>query len=95
MIEQELHIAEKMINDLINFADTPTSDREPVSISELVRRILVHFPMLPSVKINLKLPADLPKVYLNRYQMEQVLGNLVINAGQAMKDDGELVISNQ
>jgi signal transduction histidine kinase len=90
-----VHNTEKFINDLLDFERVPFADREPVSIPELVKRVLIRFPAPPSVKVTLKLPADLPKVYTDSSQIEQVLGKLVVNAYQSIKDSGELVINSQ
>jgi signal transduction histidine kinase len=39
------------------------------------------------------MPANLPQVYADPLHVEQVLGNLVVNACQAMLDGGKLTIS--
>jgi len=102
MIEKETRTAEKIITDLLDFARIKSVDREPAAVSELVQRVLERFPAPPSVKVTLKLPATLPKVFADPRQMEQVLGNLVVNACQAMvsrssttgvKDGGKLTIT--
>jgi signal transduction histidine kinase len=95
MIEQEVHNAEKIINDLLDFARGTSADREPVSIPELVQRVLDHYPAPPSVEVAFKLPADLPKVYADPRQVEQVLGNLVVNAYQAMPGGGQLSVTSE
>jgi PAS domain S-box-containing protein len=84
MIEQEVHNAEKIITDLLDFARVISADREPVSVPELVRGVLARYSVPPAVKVALKLPAGLPKVFADPRQMEQILGNLVTNAWQAM-----------
>jgi PAS domain S-box-containing protein len=93
MIEKETHTAEKIITDLLDFARIKSVDREPVAVSELVRRVLERFPAPETVAVKLKIPASLPPVFADPRQMEQVLGNLVVNACQAMKDGGKLTIS--
>ncbi len=93
MIERETHTAEKIITDLLDFARIKSVDREPVSVSELVQRVLVRYPPPASVKMSLGFPKDLPKVQVDPRQMEQVLGNLVVNAFQAMPQGGKLAIS--
>jgi len=92
MIEQEVHNAEKIITDLLDFARSISADREPVSVPALVERVLSRFPAPPSVEVALKLSADLPKVFVDPRQMEQVLGNLVVNAYQAMPNGGQLLV---
>ena len=94
MIEQEVHNAEKIIADLLDFARVISADREPASVPELVRGVLARYPVPSAVKVALKLPANLPKVFADPRQMEQVLGNFTTNACQAMMPQGgKLTIS--
>jgi PAS domain S-box-containing protein len=93
MIEQEVHNAEKIINDLLDFARLGSVDRESVNILGLVKRVLERFPAPACVEVSLDLPEGLPKVFADPRQMEQVLGNLVVNAYQAMREGGGLTIS--
>jgi PAS domain S-box-containing protein len=84
MIEHETHTAEKIISDLLDFARIKSVDREPVSVPELTQRVLDRYPVPETILAKLKFPAGLPKVFADPRQMEQVLGNLVVNACQAM-----------
>ena len=93
MIEQEVRNADKIITDLLDYARVILAYREPVSVPELVQRVLARHPVPPAVKVALKLPAGLPMVYADPPQVEQVLGNLVVNACQAMNQGGKLTIS--
>jgi PAS domain S-box-containing protein len=93
IIEQEVQIAGRIINDLLDFGRIVSPDRQPVSVPELVQHVLTRFPAPASVQVLLKLPASLPKVYADPLHLEQVLGNLTTNACQAMKDGGKLTIS--
>jgi len=93
MIEREVHTADKIIADLLDFARLKSAHREPVSIPALVQSTLRGFPVPPSVKVALKLPADLPMVFADPRQVEQGLGNLITNAYQAMEAGGKLTIS--
>ena len=45
--------------------------------------------------MTLDLPENMPQVYAVPHQLVQVLGNLAVNAYQAMPKGGSLVISNQ
>jgi signal transduction histidine kinase len=84
MIEQEVRNSEKIITDLLDFARLESMDKEAVAVSELVQRTTARFPVPETIKIILNIPADLPKVFADLHQMEQVLGNLTVNACQAM-----------
>lgn len=93
IIETEAHTAEKIISDLLDFARIKSVDVEVVSACGLVTHVLTRFPAAKAVNVRLEIPEDLPKFYADPRQMEQVLGNLIINACQAMSAGGELIIS--
>jgi len=95
MIERETRTAEKIINDLLNFARVKSAERAPVSIPALVERVLERFPLPASMEAVLNLPDSLPLVYADSLQVEQVLGNLILNACQAMPDGGQISISSE
>jgi PAS domain S-box-containing protein len=84
MIEQEVHTAEKIISDLLDFARIKSVDREPTSVPELVQNVLTRYPVSASIQVTVDLPPHLPQVFADPRQVEQVLGNLVVNACQAM-----------
>ncbi len=93
MIEHEVQNADKIISDLLDFARVVSSDRQPVSVSELVKHTLERFPLPGTVKGMLDIPVELPLVFADPRQLEQVLGNLTVNACQAMPGGGKLTIS--
>ena len=84
MIEHEVHNAEKIITDLLDFARVKSVDCEDLAVPELVQRVLERFPAPESITTLLEFPPDLPLVFADPRQVEQVLGNLVVNACQAM-----------
>ena len=93
VIEQEVHNAARIVGDLLDYARNITTDPKPGSVSELVEHTISRFPVPASTPVSLKIPADLPLFYADPLHVEQVLGNLVTNACQAMKDGGKLTIS--
>jgi PAS domain S-box-containing protein len=84
MIEQEVQTAVKIVSDLLDFARVISADRKSVSVPELVQRVLERFPAPQSVEVVFEPTAELPLVSADPQHIEQVLGNLVINACQAM-----------
>jgi len=95
IIAAEAYNANQIVSDLLDFSKTKLADLEPIIVSDLVRETLEHFPVPKNVQVTIDLPEDLPKIHLDRYQMTQVLGNLVINACQAMPGGGELRVSSK
>jgi signal transduction histidine kinase len=62
-------------------------------VAKLVNKTLERFHVPTSVEVVLDLPDNLPDVFADPRQVEQILGNLVVNACQAMGAGGKLTIS--
>jgi signal transduction histidine kinase len=95
IIEKEVWNSEKIITDLLDFARIKSVDRKAVSVSDLIRQTLERFPAPESVEVTLEIPTDLPRIFVDPRQMIQVLGNITVNAYQAMKDSGKLTVSSR
>ncbi len=93
IIESETRTGEKIITDLLDYTRSRPVDRMPISVSGLVDSTLKRFPPPSAVQASIELPADLPPAYVDPRQMEQVLGNLTVNACQSMPDGGKLTLS--
>ncbi|MGD0879031.1 MAG: PAS domain S-box protein, partial [Anaerolineales bacterium] len=86
IIEQELHNATRIVSDLLDYAREIFTEPQPGSVSELVEYTLSCFPVPGSIQVSLRIPADLPQIYADPLHVQQILGNLVTNACQAMAD---------
>jgi signal transduction histidine kinase len=84
IIDQEVRNSDKIITDLLDFARIKSVDRETASVSSLIHQTLQRFPVPPSIDVTLDIPSDLPQVFVDPRQIIQVLGNLTVNACQAM-----------
>lgn len=94
IIEQEVLIAEKVINNLLDFGRTIVADSEVVSVSKLISQTLNRVTVPASIKVILDVPDDLAKVSVDPLQATQIFGNLILNACQAMNaPGGKLTIS--
>jgi len=92
MIEKQIHISDKIVTDLLDFTRVKSADRKPVSASQLIHQTLENFPTPEFIQVTLDLPEDLPQAYADPQHVVQILGNLVLNAYQAMKDGGKLLV---
>lgn len=93
IIAEEVRNSAKIVSDLLDFSRTRMPDREEAAVSELVAEVLEKRPPPENVEVITELAPDLPPVFVDPQQMGQVLGNLVTNAYQAMKEGGKLTIS--
>jgi two-component system, NtrC family, sensor kinase len=85
-----------LINDLLSFARPSKPNVSPQNINDVVdniARILETQAKEKNVEVIRRFSSDLPMVWIDREQMKQVFMNLILNAIQAMKDGGSIVIS--
>jgi PAS domain S-box-containing protein len=92
IIQSETRTSEKIIADLMDYARLQTVERKPADISELIRNAQRRNPAPEHVKVFAEVPSGLPPVLVNATQIEQVIGNLLTNAYQAMPTSGKLLI---
>jgi signal transduction histidine kinase len=95
MISSEVQNAGKIISDLLDFSRTKMPERQEIGVSELVAQVLEKKPPPENVQVKKEFPEDLPEVYVDPAQINQVLSNLVENAYQAMLEGGKLVIKGE
>ncbi|MBS1251653.1 MAG: Globin-coupled histidine kinase [Anaerolineales bacterium] len=94
LIDAEAKNAASIISDLLDLARTKSANRTPSQVSKLVARVIERNPPPEDVTLKVDVPEDLPPVFVDPRQIEQVLANLVINAYQAMPEGGRLTIEN-
>jgi len=92
IIQSETRTSEKIIDDLMDYARLQTVERKPADISEIIRNAQRRNPAPAHIKVSAEVPSDLPLVLVNATQIEQVIGNLLTNAYQAMPSAGKLHI---
>jgi two-component system sensor kinase FixL len=81
--------AGQIIHRMRDFIRSKTASRTLVSINQLIKDCIglcATDIKLQNITLSLELAADLPSVYVNEVQIEQVLLNLLRNAIEAMKD---------
>lgn len=89
LIEQDAQRANKILVSLLEFSRPPDVALEALGLNEVVNGALTlcrHQLQMAGVKVETSLAEGLPLVRGNGNQLRQVLLNLMLNAGQAMKD---------
>jgi signal transduction histidine kinase len=85
-----------LITDFLLFAQPPQINKMPWEIWKIIEETIELFTQSPSFHegIHIKRPSlrDPIQVMIDPKQMKQVFWNLLINAGQAMSDGGEISI---
>jgi PAS domain S-box-containing protein len=91
-IEQDANRAADVINSLQSFYRTGTpAERQIIDVKEIIEEMTVLLrgeADRHSITMHPELEADTPTILANRVQLQQVFMNLMLNAIEAMKDNG-------
>jgi signal transduction histidine kinase len=85
----------EIIDDLLAFSRLPPPRPRSLVVNEIVLEAIAALPVPDSVKLEWSLAPDLPLVTVDPRQIEQAVGNLGLNALQAMPEGGCLQISTR
>ena len=98
-IEQCIEGAKRIsqtIRGLLNYTRPDPLLLTRISLSRLVDDtfgFLAHQPLFRGIKLEKKIPADLPAISADANQLSQILMNLLLNAAQASPDGGTITVS--
>jgi two-component system cell cycle sensor histidine kinase/response regulator CckA len=86
--------ASELVRRLLTFGRKAEAERRPVSLNESIQQTvkLLERTIPKMIRLETRLAADLKNVDADPRQIEQVLMNLGVNAGDAMPDGGRLII---
>jgi len=94
IISSEVNNADKIVSDLLDYAQPKFESKVGISLANLVSQVLEQYPPPESVAIHIDLPAHLPKVHISPSQIFKVLFNIILNAYQSMPEGGIISISS-
>ncbi|MBL8921911.1 MAG: HAMP domain-containing protein [Myxococcaceae bacterium] len=89
LIESDTQRANKILQNLLEFARPPEMEMEPLGLNDVVQGALQlcrHQLQMQGVKVDTSLAEGLGGIQGNNNQLRQVLLNLMMNAGQAMAE---------
>jgi two-component system, NtrC family, sensor kinase len=94
-IEKQTFRAAKIVNNLLNFSRSGSTELEPLDLNKVlldVLSLMEHQLLGASVKVRKELLALLPPVRGNENRLQQVFFNLLLNARDAMPGGGWLTL---
>jgi PAS domain S-box-containing protein len=86
VILSEADRAARIVRNLLTFARKRQSTRAVVDVNSLVTETIAlrGYEQMPMLTVTTELTSDVPRVFADSHQVQQVLLNLLINAEQAM-----------
>ncbi|MGB7532241.1 MAG: response regulator [Halobacteriota archaeon] len=84
IINNEVKRAGDIISTLLELTRSRLADRQEVEVSSLIDKTLEKFDLAENIELKKDIPADIPPIFADPVQIEQVFYNLINNALQAM-----------
>ncbi|NLH74075.1 MAG: HAMP domain-containing protein [Verrucomicrobia bacterium] len=87
-----------IIRGLLDFARQRKPDKRPSSVNRVLEEcisLVENQALFHNIRITRNLASDLPKVFMDPSQIQQVFMNMIINAAEAMNGNGELKLTTR
>jgi signal transduction histidine kinase len=95
LVEKAVAQGKQVVNSMLGYSRTRSDRQGPFSVADMVESdvALLSKQFLGRVALTLELDRSAPPVSCAQGRLEQILLNLVVNASEAMKGDGKLLIA--
>ncbi len=97
-VEEQTERLRVIIKNLLDFSRPKERHRVKNDVNRVVHKtvdLVQNMLDVSNIQLRLKLADNLPAVYIDEHQVQQVLVNISTNAIQAMGDSGELLIASR
>jgi signal transduction histidine kinase len=94
ILTRNVKSAENIINGLLDVARGKPPARREIDLNQVVQEALSQVAVPEHIEVTIQLNETLPTIPADPDQLAQVLGNLILNAVQAMPQDGRLDIQS-
>ena len=97
-VEEETKRIEDIVKNLLDFAKPKVANLEEADINRTVRKavnLMQNTLNISNIELSLSLDPNVPHVFIDGPQIQQVLVNLILNAVQSMSAGGKLFIKTQ
>ncbi len=98
IIIEEARRCSKIVGELLDFSRVSDIQKTRGSINEIIDRALAlieHHADFHDIEIIKEFGMNIPELFMDASQIEQVVVNMLVNASQAMPDGGSLTITTE
>ncbi len=95
IIDNEVMIATKIINDLLDFSRDRKAVLKPENLNRIVADTVGRLKIPPHIALDQQLEFSLPEIPLDEGQVQQILINLLMNAIQALDNGGKIYLKTE
>jgi signal transduction histidine kinase len=95
IVDKEVRTCERIIQSLLNFARIKSPLRQELNVNAVLRTVLSRIALPENVQLAYQPDEDLPIILADPNQLDIILGNLILNAVQAMPGGGRLRITTK
>jgi two-component system sensor histidine kinase AtoS len=97
IVKEETHHLAAIVDDFLQFAKPKKPIYHEEDINQLIKDVIKRYKDWQEKKIQWveELDESLPKINVDRHQIQQVLTNLMLNSIDAMQDNGILTIKTE
>jgi signal transduction histidine kinase len=93
LLEKEVATSERIINSMLAYAHPRPPLRKKVDINQILGEVLSRIKVPNTIETVYTPVKSLPGIMADQAQLDQAFGNIILNAVQAMPEDGRLTIN--
>jgi signal transduction histidine kinase len=94
ILEKEVATSERIISSLLDFARAKPPIKRTVNINNIILEVLSRTNVPENIEVKNQFDESIPTILADPGQLDQIFGNIFLNAIQAMPEGGQLTIKS-
>ncbi len=94
VMDKEINASEKIIKDTLSFVKPMEVKKTKESINDIIKEAIEDIGFDQRIVIKLELDESLPATLVDKAQIRRAFNNILLNAGQAIKEEGKILIKS-
>ncbi len=95
ILEKEVITSEGIISSLLDFARSRPPLKRKVNINDIIREKVSRINVPENIEVKSQIDEFIPFIMADPDQLDQIFGNILLNAIQAMPEGGQLTIKSE